>query len=331
MEYINRENIVELANPGVVSKQLLNQDNSTSERVTITEVHLDIGASQPRHTHNSSEQIWYAIQGTGKLLLENDTEKKFKVGDVVRFAENDVHGLLNDGDIEFVYISVTSPPINFKYAYSKSVNSTLKSLWYNGSENEWKQALNHYYDILKDNQKELENYIENINADEIESLIVNDFYDFLYDKYFVWKYTQKNRLGSTRKHLRRYVENDEFSKLENIQYRLFSVQKDNISECLNVANEIYGLGTAGASGLLSILFPEYFGTVDQFVVKRLIEIEHTTYHQKLEKMNPESLNNNDGVILVKIMREKAEELNRQFNTDFWTPRKIDMILWSFGR
>lgn len=117
MEFINKENMVELVNPGVVSKQLLNPTNSKSERVTITEVHLDIGASQPRHTHNFSEQIWYAIQGTGKLLLENDTEKEFKSGDVVRFAENDIHGLLNDGDIEFVYISVTTPPINFEYAY----------------------------------------------------------------------------------------------------------------------------------------------------------------------------------------------------------------------
>ncbi len=104
-------------NPEVVSRQLLNSNNSTSERVTITEVHLNIGASQPRHTHNASEQIWYAIQGTGKLLLENDTEKEFKAGDVVRFVDKDIHGLFNDGDIEFVYISVTAPPINFEYAY----------------------------------------------------------------------------------------------------------------------------------------------------------------------------------------------------------------------
>lgn len=41
----------------------------------------------------------------------------FKDGDVVRFADNDIHGLLNDGDTEFVYISVTSPPIDFGYAY----------------------------------------------------------------------------------------------------------------------------------------------------------------------------------------------------------------------
>ena len=117
MEYIYSKDIKELSNPGVVSRQLLNPENSSSERVTITEVHLDVGASQPRHTHEASEQIWYAVKGSGKLLLADDKQKEFTAGDVVRFADNDVHGLLNDGDTEFVYISVTSPPINFGYAY----------------------------------------------------------------------------------------------------------------------------------------------------------------------------------------------------------------------
>ncbi len=119
MEYINKSDIQELANPGVVSRQLLNPENSTSKRVTITEVHLEIGASQPRHIHDASEQIWYATQGSGKLLLANDEEKNFQAGDVVRFADKDVRGLLNDGNTEFVYISVTAPPINFGYAYEE--------------------------------------------------------------------------------------------------------------------------------------------------------------------------------------------------------------------
>ena len=119
MEFINSENIKELSNPGVVSRQLINPENSKSEQVTITEVHLEIGASQPRHKHNTSEQIWYAVQGSGKLLLADEKEMIFKAGDVVRFAENDIHGLLNDGDTEFVYISVTSPPIDFGYAYKE--------------------------------------------------------------------------------------------------------------------------------------------------------------------------------------------------------------------
>ncbi|HNZ99340.1 cupin domain-containing protein [Ruminococcus sp.] len=117
MEFINSKDIVELSNPGVVSRQLLNPENSGGERVTITEVHLEVGASQPRHTHDASEQIWYATKGTGKLLLADDQTKEFKAGGVVRFADKDVHGLLNDGDTEFVYVSVTAPPINFGYAY----------------------------------------------------------------------------------------------------------------------------------------------------------------------------------------------------------------------
>ena len=116
MEFIDAENIKELVNPGVVSRQLLNPENSVSSRVTITEVHLAVGSSQPRHAHDSSEQIWYALSGTG-LLLADDEIRRFKAGDVVRFADNDVHGLLNDGDREFVYISVTAPPIDFGYAY----------------------------------------------------------------------------------------------------------------------------------------------------------------------------------------------------------------------
>lgn len=119
MEFIKSSEITEMSNPGVVSRQLLNPNNSKSARVTITEVHIEIGVSQPRHTHEASEQIWYAIQGSGKLLLENDMVKPFCAGDVVRFADKDVHGLLNDGEEEFIYISVTAPPIHFGYAYGK--------------------------------------------------------------------------------------------------------------------------------------------------------------------------------------------------------------------
>lgn len=119
MEFIKSSDIKELANPGVVSRQLLNPENSESKRVTITEVHLEPGASQPRHTHSASEQIWYAVKGSGKLLLDNEETKDFSAGDVVRFADNDVHGLLNDGNTEFVYLSVTAPPINFGYAYAE--------------------------------------------------------------------------------------------------------------------------------------------------------------------------------------------------------------------
>ena len=43
----------------------------------------------------------------------------FAGGDVVRFEDNEIHGLENTGDIEFEYLSVTSPPVNFRGAYAK--------------------------------------------------------------------------------------------------------------------------------------------------------------------------------------------------------------------
>lgn len=119
MEFIAKNTIKSLSNPGVVSRQILNDKNSASTRVTITEVHLAPGAIQPRHSHASSEQIWYALKGTGQLLLADDKTMNFDAGDAVRFADGDIHGLYNSSDSEFVYISVTSPPINFGYAYKK--------------------------------------------------------------------------------------------------------------------------------------------------------------------------------------------------------------------
>lgn len=120
MEFIKRDTVVALSNPGVVSRQLLNPDNSDSTRVTITEVHLEPGACQPRHSHESSEQIWYALKGAGMLLLDGDAEKPFHAGDVVRFQDGDTHGLRNGNGGEFIYISVTAPPVHFGYAYRQN-------------------------------------------------------------------------------------------------------------------------------------------------------------------------------------------------------------------
>lgn len=77
MEFVKKENIKALKNPGVISRQILNPENPTSARVTITEVHLAPDAIQVRHMHDSSEQIWYAVKGKGTLLLANDEEKNF--------------------------------------------------------------------------------------------------------------------------------------------------------------------------------------------------------------------------------------------------------------
>jgi len=117
LEFIKRESIKILVNPGFESHQLLFPDNSASERVTITRVRLEPNAKNRRHQHKASEQIWVALSGKGELLLADDRTLPFEAGDVVRFAEGDVHGLWNTTEDVFEYISVTAPPINFRFAY----------------------------------------------------------------------------------------------------------------------------------------------------------------------------------------------------------------------
>lgn len=117
MELIKKSQIKVLSNPGVESAQLLNPENSASERVTITRVSVQPEAEQPRHKHDSSEQIWICVSGSGVLLLADGKEEPFEPGDVARFADGDIHGVKNKSQEVFEYISVTSPPINFGYAY----------------------------------------------------------------------------------------------------------------------------------------------------------------------------------------------------------------------
>jgi quercetin dioxygenase-like cupin family protein len=117
MEFLTDRDIVRFSNPGIVSEQLLSPHNSASTRVTITRVTVQPGASQPRHTHDRSEQIWIALQGRGLLKLAGGETRPIEAGEIARFPDGCVHGFRNTGTESFVYIAVTTPPINFDYAY----------------------------------------------------------------------------------------------------------------------------------------------------------------------------------------------------------------------
>ncbi len=117
MEFFDTSDFVKLSNPGVVSEQLISPHISRSERLTITRVTVEPGASQARHSHEVSEQVWVALSGSGELLIANDEVRPFEAGQAVRFEDDDVHGFENTGLESFVYLAVTAPPINFDNAY----------------------------------------------------------------------------------------------------------------------------------------------------------------------------------------------------------------------
>jgi mannose-6-phosphate isomerase-like protein (cupin superfamily) len=118
VEFIRRDDVKVFANSGVTSHQLLFPENSTSARVTITRVVVQPGAVNSRHRHATSEQIWVALSGSGRLLLAGELTAPFAAGDIVRFEDGETHGLENTGSSPFEYLSVTAPPLNFRAAYA---------------------------------------------------------------------------------------------------------------------------------------------------------------------------------------------------------------------
>ncbi len=182
------------------------------------------------------------------------------------------------------------------------------------------------------NHVEIEKEFYALNSDTVKEMNPKEWYEFLLKKYFFWKYTAPNRYATTTANLKKYESIPSgFDQLFKVKQEIFDFDKEDIAYGLKIANEIKGLGTAGASGLLAVLFPLDFGTVDQFAVKSLFCVDSLQENTPISLMNPEQLKLKDAIILITIMRHKAAELNNIFMTTFWTPRKIDMILWSVNR
>lgn len=202
----------------------------------------------------------------------------------------------------------------------------INELWNSTNEDDWLKALDTYWEYVKPENLEVENEMENLDVEYVKGFDELGWYNFLLKKYFKWKYTAKNRYATTTNSLKQYKNENKLDELFKAKEKIFSFNPKDIKAGLSITKDILGLGVAGFSGLLSLLFPEHFGTVDQFIVKALRQVPDLPEKKLLLKMKPESLSINQGVILIQIMRRKSDELNIKFNS-IWTPRKIDKILW----
>ncbi len=209
--------------------------------------------------------------------------------------------------------------------------SEVEQLWHSSDEAAWHRALERYWQYIKPTHVAIEREMEALQPDTVRHLDADQWFDWLLNKYFVWKYTAPNRYATTTRHLKRQAADAGKQHLLTLRDRILGCGDASIQDALRAATQFKGLGPAGASGLLALLFPTRFGTVDQFAVRALRKVRCLPERESLESMNPESLTINDGVVLIGIMRRKASELNDLFNADGWTPRKVDKVLWASER
>jgi len=214
---------------------------------------------------------------------------------------------------------------------SWAATSSVVELWDSADAAPWERALERYWTLIKPANIDLEHEMEALTPAAIEHLSAEEWLEFLQMRYFRWKYTAPNRYATTTAALRRQVDRLGPDALLRIRDRILAGLDGPVDRALTAACDIGGLGPAGASGLLALLKPESFATIDQFVAKALSEIVALPEHATVCRMSPEGLTVKDGVVLITIMRRKAAALNTAFDVDSWTPRKVDMVLWTCGR
>ena len=208
---------------------------------------------------------------------------------------------------------------------------TIFDLWHSNNPDDWDQAIKRYWSFVKKENVALEESLNAFQIERIHEMSPKGWYDFLHDEYFRWKYTQPNRYATTTLQLQKYVDSGSLDELDTIRRRLLELDVTATRKGLQLASSIRGLGTAGASGLLALMYPTHFGTVDQFVVKALREIADLPESPALRAMNDMSLTAKDGELLIDMMSRKAAEINQLIGEPSWNPRRIDMVLWTYGR
>lgn len=207
------------------------------------------------------------------------------------------------------------------------MKTSVKNLWNSHDQAAWHDALGQYWEapsVLRN--LEIEKFMDTLDVGSIRTTNTDGWRAFL-TVYFHWKFTESRWLDTR---LQNLAANSE-SALLSIKKNLFSLTPSQLSDttkALRIVTQIKGLSWAGGSGLLAVLFPNLFGTADQFVVKSLNAIPSLPERLSVVSIEPTNLRERDAVLLIKIMRSKAASLNALFGTSEWTPRKIDMILWT---
>src|SRR5215469_360347 len=149
----------------------------------------------------------------------------------------------------------------------------INDLWGSGDEREWELALKRFWLTLAARKgNELVQFIRTLDFEYVRGLGVQEWYAFLL-KYFHWQFA-----GNHLKEKLRDLDRNSFEQLFSVKFSLVAIDQSELSdarECLNlVRSPAFGVWTTqGASGLLALLFKEWFGTADPCILESLWKIE----------------------------------------------------------
>lgn len=205
----------------------------------------------------------------------------------------------------------------------------IQDVWTSEDESVWCSRIDAYWRYIEKQQKmALEEEMAKLSSQLMAELTDEAWRSFLATKYIPWKHQPGQFWRSKQtKFLSRYASREQLALLATIKNRIFACDPEKTRELLKIVDEIHQFGIPSGSGLLSLLFPSHFGTVDRFVIQSLQRIQKFKDDTKIQRLDPEDISLDDAVHAISVMRVKALENNNLFGTDYWTARRIDMVLY----
>ncbi|MGB9602695.1 MAG: cupin domain-containing protein [Limisphaerales bacterium] len=98
MEIKNIESVVSfITKDGSEIRELLAYRNSSIKNQSLAEARVPIGGSTLEHYHIKSEEIYFILEGKGKIKIEDETAIVTK-GDAIAILPNKRHKIWNIGD-----------------------------------------------------------------------------------------------------------------------------------------------------------------------------------------------------------------------------------------
>lgn len=112
MTILHESEVPEVELPGRFMRWLANEDSLQSKNLSVCVIRVLPGeAVRPAHSHPHSEELIYIINGSGKVMIENEVGN-VKAGSAILFEQGKIHMLKNTGDVEMKVICFFAPATN---------------------------------------------------------------------------------------------------------------------------------------------------------------------------------------------------------------------------
>jgi mannose-6-phosphate isomerase-like protein (cupin superfamily) len=112
MTILHETDVPELRHPGRYMRWLANADSLPAKNLSVCVIRVLPGESvKPAHSHPNSEELIYIIEGSGKVMIENEIGD-VRAGSAVLFEQGKIHILKNTGSTEMKVICFFAPMTN---------------------------------------------------------------------------------------------------------------------------------------------------------------------------------------------------------------------------